>query len=31
MATQSWKDRITVNPHQCGGRPVYQGDENTCN
>ena len=25
METNSWKDRITVNPKQCGGRPCIRG------
>ena len=25
MESQSWKDRITVNPDQCGGRPCIRG------
>ena len=25
METYSWKDRITVNPKQCGGRPCIRG------
>lgn len=25
METNSWKERITVNPRQCGGRPCIRG------
>ena len=25
MEANSWKDRITVNPKQCGGRPCIRG------
>ncbi len=25
MDINSWKGRITVNPHQCGGRPCIRG------
>ena len=25
MATESWKDRVTLNPKQCGGRPCIRG------
>jgi uncharacterized protein (DUF433 family) len=25
MNINSWKDRITVNPEQCGGRPCIRG------
>ncbi len=25
MEINSWKDRITVNPKQCGGRPCIRG------
>ena len=25
MEVNSWKDRITVNPNQCGGRPCIRG------